>query len=295
MKLQLSLLLLASGATLLAAHAQDIAPNAAPEIAQVAPEIAPYDQAIEGATALGQNGKWDEARLELARALDAATSPEQKAVVYQKIGATYQAQNNYAQGQAQFRKAMSVPDVSAAQKLSAHLALASSLRDAKNYGEADKEIDAILADENYGIGLSDYMVALGIRGDAQMAAKDEEGARQSFDELVRLPLNQEDLTPAAVYAGAIAQLNSGRALLEEKKPAPAREQFRALQKILPTLPKDRAMTNFFGWVAQQSIAQSYLDEKNSNGARVELGKLLAMPQLPAEMATQTKEDLAALK
>ena len=295
MKLQLSLLLFVGSAPLCVAHAQDVAPDTAPETESVAPAVAPYNQALDNAAALVKNGKWDAARLELNGALKLAQTPAEKADIYEKIGAIYEAQGSHAQAQVQFRQAMSVPNVSAAQKMSAHLALAASLRDAKNYVAAGKETDAIFADATYDLGLSDTMVALGIRGDAQLQAKDWEGARASFDELVQLPLNDDDLTPAAVYAPAIKQLNRANALLEANQPAPAREQFRALQKTLPTLPQGAAMTSFFGWLAQQSIAQSYLNGKDNGNARVELEKLLAMPQLPADIAAQTQEDLAALQ
>ena len=271
------------------------ATNVAPETAQVEPVVSPYDRALDNAAASRKSGKWDEARLELNGALKLAQTPAEKSAVYGQIGSTYEAQGNHAQGQAQFRQAMSVPDVPAAQKLSANLALATSLRDGKNYVEAGKEIDAILANEDYDVGLNEYLLALNIRGNAQAQAKDWERARQTFDEIVQMPANEEDLTSAAVYARASAQLNSAKSYLEENKPVQARDQLRELKKTMLALPKGAAMTDFFSWVTQQSIAQSYLIEKNKTSARIELEKLLAMPQLPEEFATQAKEDLATLK
>ena len=288
MKLQLSLLLLCAAPSLVEpAHAQ--------ETEQVAPALSPYDVALDRAFELGQEEKWDEARAELAKALDAATAPEEKSYVYGQIGATYEAQGNHEMSQAQFRKAKDVPDVPIAQKKLAHIALATSLRDGKNFVDAGKEADLILADEAYDLDIIERMATLSIRGDAQMEAKQWEAARKTLDEVLQLPITDEEASPVTQYARAAAQMNIGKAYLGEGKSSEARAQFRILQENLAKLPEGEELTVFFGWAVQQFFAKSYMDEKDDAKARVELEKLLAMPDLPEEIKTQAQSDLAAIK
>lgn len=270
-------------------------PAHAQEAAQVAPEASPYDKALDRAFELGQEGKWDEARAELDNALKLAQTPEEKAHVYGQIGATYEAQGNHEQSQIQFRKVMEVTDVSVAQKKLAHLALATSLRDGKSFVEAGRETDLILADKAYNLDIIERMTALSIRGDAQMEAKEWQAARKTFDEILQLPVTEEEASTVTEYARAAAQFNNGKSYLRDGKPAEARAQLRTLQGSLAKLPQEEAMTSFFDWAAQQLIAQSYLDEKDNANARAELEKLLALAELPEDVRTRAQNDLAAVK
>ncbi len=285
MKLQLSLILLMGGAPLFIAHAQEPAP--------VAPVASPYDAALDRAFELGKLYAWDEARVELDKALKLAASPTDKAYVHGQIGAAYQEQKRYAEAAMQFRRIIAVPDVPLEQKKTAHLALATSLRDAKNYDAARREADLILADKSYALAPIERMIALSIRGDAQMDAKDWIGARRSYDAVLAVPANANE--PMFDFTRAMAYYNVGKSYLRGGQALEARLQLRGVQYSLMHLPQGEAMTDFLGGATQQLIVESYMDEKDDAGARTELEQLLAMPNLPAAISKQAQEDLAKVK
>ena len=282
MKLQLFLALLC-GAPLLTAHAQD-APAALPAAHPA------YDAALDRALELGKLNAWDEARAELGKALQAATSPEEIAYVYGQMGATYQTQKLYAEAATQFRKMMeSAPE---AQKQTAHLALATSLRDAKDFKSAGREAERILADRNYALSPIERMVALSIVGDAQLEAKNWTNARRSYDQVLSVKTGESDAM--FDFTRATAHFNIGKSYLRGGQPLEARLQLRAVQESLAHLPAGEAMTEFLGGATQQFIAQSYLDEKDDANARAELEILLEMPNLPAAIMQQAQGDLAKI-
>ena len=288
MKPRFSLLLLLALAPLTLIQAQQPAPDV-----PVAAALSPYDEALERAYALGQLQVWDEARAALDEALQLAQTAEQKTTVYGQIGATYVAENRHQEAQAQFRLAMNAPGAPLKQKQLAHFALATSLRDAKDYAAAGREADAILAPKTYALSPLERAVALSIRGDAQMDAEAWSAARRTYDEV--LSIKTDKSSPMFDFTRAAARFNVGKSYLRGGEPMTARLVLRGTQGSLATLPMGESMTDFLGWATQDLIAQSYIVERDDVNARVELELLLKMPGLPEDASAQARADLAKVR
>ena len=127
-------------APLTLAHAQTDAPVAGAAV----PAPPTYDEALDRAFALGALQVWDEARASLNEALKLARTPDERAYVYGQLGATFSEQKRYDEAAQQFRLVLNLPDAPDERRKTAHLALATSLRDAESYEAAGREANLIL-------------------------------------------------------------------------------------------------------------------------------------------------------